>query len=252
MSDAPIKLLCGLACGILATACVSSDAFDNDPGLTALASEPCSVDAGTGPLLSDATLPLEPRDGSQISGLGGGSLDASGSSYDATPGVNEAGALDASDTPASRIKGSALRANCSSATPRNGEACYGFYCGVTEPELSAAASQKCSYQTGAAMCNGTISMITQRCGVETLTLETLLLGDEVLRPMFLACVTNASPALAQAPMECLSCFFEALVCVRDQCVTQCASGDGPVCDRCRIESGCQERGMNCQGQPLPF
>ncbi len=154
----------------------------------------------------------------------------------------------------SLIKGSAMRAGCSSYQAREGDnQCAGYYCGVSkktiENELKSG-SGKCN-PTAEDVCAGTVTTRVAKCARETKSNPLNALdSDAVIREKTLACVKMA-PEIDSSD-ECLGCFLDAAQCASNNCLTQCLTGDSPNCDTCRINNNCNQPVPLCAGLPSPF
>ncbi|MDB4987630.1 MAG: hypothetical protein JWN04_2808, partial [Myxococcaceae bacterium] len=130
--------------------------------------------------------------------------------------------------------------------------CAGFYCGITETELAAALdSPVCPTITAALLCDGTFGRVTSSCAREV-TAANLLDTNEQLRPKIFACIAKAIPSASTWPPGCRACALDGVECGSEKCSIQCAAGDGPGCDRCRVESGCNAAAYDCAQLPNPL
>jgi len=152
------------------------------------------------------------------------------------------------------IKGSAMKAGCSSYQAREGDnQCAGYYCGVSKKTIEAElkpGTGKCS-PTAEDVCAGTVTTRVAKCARETKSNPLNALdSDAVIREKTLACV-KMDPAIDSTD-ECLGCFLDAAQCASKNCLTQCLTGDSANCDDCRLKNNCNQPVPICAGLPSPF
>ena len=104
------------------------------------------------------------------------------------------------------------------------------------------------------MCNGGITSVALECGQETIVANPLA-SDEESADEIHACTLDKLPVLKQFPDHCYGdCTVPVLQCALENCLVPCgASGAmGATCEKCRIDSGCQELLYCCAQTPSPF
>lgn len=159
---------------------------------------------------------------------------------------------------ASKIKGTAIKAMCTSTKKAAGNMCAGFYCGVTKEDIAAelnTSGAKCSMATPESICSGELPKIVADCSRSTkMMLQYIAEPDfEKLRKPVADCIYKTDPELKEtAPMECLDCFLDAAICAGNGCFDKCIVGDTPDCEKCRMEKGCNQMVPTCGGLPTPF
>jgi hypothetical protein len=193
------------------------------------------VDAGKGPT-ADAAM---------------SKVDASnGPTADSATSMPDAGG---EEPPSSKVEGSAIAANCSSyGTAKNGM-CGGYYCGITLEDLASEfkPGNKCDI-TPAKTCDGQLTRDFAKCARDTKSNPANAFdSDEQIRAKVATCVKMIA-ANADLAAGCLSCFLDAEQCASNNCLTTCLSGDGPSCDKCRLDNNCNQPVSTCVGLPTPF
>ncbi len=237
---------------------MASGGFEHDPGLKAL-----KKDASTSPK-PDAPA----RDASaetSVTGAGRQAVDEDAvrgpddrpvdeeDDEDTPVSEGDAGEVvpDASESPASnQIAGSLVRANCGSATPRKGDHCGGFYCGVTEGDLARELNTDCT--TPQILCEPEVTKAGFAC-TEDVVVSDPFASDEKIQEAIFDCLVKKRPEVADTPVVCQACSLPMLRCTIANCVAQCSAGAmSPACDKCRIDSGCSAALYACTGQPSPL
>jgi hypothetical protein len=142
--------------------------------------------------------------------------------------------------------------NCSSYKPAEGDKCAGWFCGVSEAELTAAVDPK-------AICGGNVPLLCKGSVVEKvgvcarrLKAENFTATNDVLRPLVRDCVYEDADIKAAVPENCLDCTINAAACAADNCLAQCIGGDSATCDTCRRTAKCDQSVFDCGGLPPPI
>ena len=142
--------------------------------------------------------------------------------------------------------------SCQSYTPIDNDMCAGWYCGVTEAQLTSAVDPS-------ATCGGDIQLlcagsVVEKVGVcaRRLKAENFNATNDELRPLVRDCVYEDAEIKAAVPEDCLQCTIDAAACAADSCLVQCLAGDSPACDTCRRAAGCDQGVFSCGGIPAPI
>jgi len=153
--------------------------------------------------------------------------------------------------PPESIAGSTIAAGCAADTPRSGEMCGGYYCGVSEATLRAAIdpASTCGGSITYA-CDGAIVRIIGAC-TRSAKSQMPTAPEPELRTAILECA-NQDEDVQQIAPDCISCFVDVAVCASNECLAACLAGDSPGCDACQREKKCQQPVFACSGLPNPL
>jgi len=153
-------------------------------------------------------------------------------------------------TPSDALKGSG--ADCHSYTEITGDKCQGWYCGVTEAELSAAVNPKarCGADVGL-LCKGTVTTKVGECARDKKE-KNLSATNEELRPLVRDCAYEDEEIKEKVPEDCLDCIIDVAACAAEFCIGTCLAGDSPGCDTCRIMNNCDPQVFSCGQLPTPL
>jgi len=275
MSLGSIRWL-SVVCLLATSGCVKADNVANDDGASSeqrdaggITSRDAGGDAGSSPGRDDGGSPATNDDAgddrdpvseddggtgpSDDDGGTGSSEDdgGTGSSDDAGPGP---GPEDPPPPPpVVDIAGSASRNHCLSTSPAENGMCSSHFCGVTEEQLAAAISADSVCGDAATTCEegGRLAKKVTDCSIEVKATN-LGKSNEQLRPVVQACVYKDAEFKARVNEECLGCFLDVAECAGDKCLVQCLTGSPAVCDKCRIDQGCEKPLFKCAGLPDPL
>lgn len=229
-TKSPMRIVSWL---LLCTACTGADAFARDEGLPAVARRDASPRAPR-----DAAAPPQEDDPGMLAPV-------------LEPVLPDAPETSVEEPP-SDLTGSALREGCSSYGARDGDRCAGFYCATSEPELARALqSSVCSSFSARMLCDGELGRAANRCARQVVASH-LLQSVAQLHPELIDCIAEAVPEFASAPPDCQACTLGGIECGSEHCAIACAAGDGPGCDACRIEQGCNGDAYDCGELPNPL
>jgi hypothetical protein len=175
------------------------------------------------------------KGGSSSGGKGGSSSGGSGShvvASDALQGTGE---------------------SCHSYTPVEGDKCQGWYCGVTEQELSDAIDPKAKCGGNVPLlCKGSVTIKVGDCARSVYT-NNLDKGPEELKPLVRDCVyKDAEEIKAAVPEACLDCTIDVAICASGPCLGPCLGGDSEGCDTCRLANHCDQKVFACGELPAPI
>jgi hypothetical protein len=239
----------------IAGACVSGANLENDDG-----SSSQKADAGT--TKRDAGKPSASNDDDE----GGDDEEVTDEgeddgSYDESPvdagvksdgGKSDAGKADAGSA-LSAIKGSAKKAGCSSTQAAEDGMCSSHFCGITEEQLASASDPESVCGPPATACEegGRLAKSVTDCSIQV---KATNFGktNEQLRPLVQACVYKDAEIKAKVNTECLGCFLAVAECAGEKCLVECLTGSPAVCDKCRIDKGCEAPLFECAGLPNPL
>lgn len=235
----------------IAGACVSGANLENDEG----SSKDTRADAGAGKRdAGDNT--DDDDDGEPTDDDGTDEGDDVGDEPDDKLSQGDGGRSDAgrdSGAVVDVISGSAAKAGCSSiSTPEDGM-CSSHFCGVTEEQLSAAASPDSVCGDAATACEqgGKLAKAVTDCSIQVKATN-LGKSNEQLRPLVAECVYKDAELKEKVGTECLGCFLTVAECAGDKCLVQCLTGSQATCDKCRIDKGCEQPLFECVGLPNPL
>lgn len=138
------------------------------------------------------------------------------------------------------------------ALPANGM-CGSYYCGVNletlakEIDPTALCGKDPEFT-----CYGNVVTAVGACSRKVKSQNLREPNNDVLRPLVEACVYEDEEIKARVEPDCLSCFIDAADCAGLNCMTQCLTGDSPLCDNCRKNNNCEAPVFTCAGLPSPF
>lgn len=168
-----------------------------------------------------------------------------GDSDDGTGGGDDTPVGDGDGTRA--VAGSKAAANCDATKKSSGELCASLYCGVSKTDILAelASGAKCSSDKEVSLaCEATTSAAVGKCARDSaFSLDPVSATRDCARKN--TQLTGVSDA-------CLECYVVSAKCGKDNCTSQCLSGDSPSCDKCRIANGCTTAFYTCSGLPSPL
>jgi hypothetical protein len=189
----------------------------------------CGDDSGSG---NDT--PKAGKGGSSSGGTGGSSSGGSGAGIVASDKLQGTGDM------------------CHSYTAVDGDKCQGWYCGVTEKELSDAVDPKAKCGGNVPLlCMGSVTVAVGKCARDEKTKNFSLSNDE-LKPLVRDCVYKDEAIKAAVPENCLDCTIDVAECAADNCLAPCLGGDTPQCDTCRLQAKCDQKVFGCGELPAPI
>lgn len=180
------------------------------------------------------------------------------SSASALPQLVDAGAVtqtaptaaDGGATTVSPFAGSAAASQCMSYTQAKPGMCSGYFCGLTESQVTAAMPADSICPDPKLLCEGTLLTAVAKCARSTIIAN---LGSPIdpLKPKMEECVFADATVKDKVSKQCVGCYLSAAACAATNCLVPCLS-DSPACDQCRAKNNCEKPVFECAKLPSPL
>lgn len=164
--------------------------------------------------------------------------------------VADAGLVGDGGTFVSPLSGTATTGKCLSYSKGDAGMCSGYFCGVTEAQLTAAMPTDSVCPLPTEVCQGAITAAVAQCTRSTVIAN---LGKPVdpLKPQIQECFYKNEALKAKVSTSCLGCYLNVATCAASHCLVECLS-DSPACDTCRKKNNCDAPIFECAKLPSPL
>jgi len=150
----------------------------------------------------------------------------------------------------SPLSGTTASAQCNSYAEGAPGMCSGYYCGVTQSQVTDAMPADSICPDPTYLCEGTLIKAVAKCARSTIIAN---LGSPIdpLKPKMEECVFADATIKQTVSPACVGCYLTAAACAATNCLVPCLS-DGPSCDQCRQKNNCEKPVFECAKIPSPL